>query len=279
MSQLGYMIIAIGLSQYYISIKHLIMHAFFKSLLFLCAGAIIHAINDQQDIRKKGNIRNIMPFTYLGFILGSLSLIAFPFSAGFYSKDLLIEILRTQSINYTYIYGYIITLISAFITMLYILRILNLVFINKPNYNNKNLILQIKETPLCTIPIIILSILSIIIGYYMQNINNIAFNELFINKNNEYSTINIYNSIYTFKPILICILFIILIYMKYNINLENKNVCDQFYKLNKFNVLSNRITCAYFINSNKINKLIDRGLFNYFGVIGFNKYILYLANY
>ena len=79
------------------------MHAFFKSLLFLCAGAIIHAINDQQDIRKMGNIKNLKPFTYLGFFLGSLSLIAFPFTAGFYSKDLLIEILRTQSINYTYI--------------------------------------------------------------------------------------------------------------------------------------------------------------------------------
>jgi NADH-ubiquinone oxidoreductase chain 5 len=87
-SQLGYMVVAIGVSQYSLALFHLINHAFFKSLLFLSAGAFIHGVLDQQDIRKMGSLALFTPITYGVFLLGSFSLMAFPFFTGFYSKDL-----------------------------------------------------------------------------------------------------------------------------------------------------------------------------------------------
>jgi len=91
-SQLGYMVFICGLSNYSLSLFHLTNHAFFKALLFLSAGSIIHALSDEQDIRKFGGLLKILPFSYLMILIGSLSLMGIPFLTGFYSKDLIIEI-------------------------------------------------------------------------------------------------------------------------------------------------------------------------------------------
>lgn len=91
-SQLGYMVFACGLSGYSAALFHLVNHAFFKALLFLSAGAVIHGLSNEQDIRRMGGLGKIMPFTYTMFLLGSLALIGFPFLSGFYSKDLILEI-------------------------------------------------------------------------------------------------------------------------------------------------------------------------------------------
>jgi NADH:ubiquinone oxidoreductase subunit 5 (subunit L)/multisubunit Na+/H+ antiporter MnhA subunit len=91
-SQLGYMVFACGLSNYSIGVFHLINHAFFKALLFLGAGSVIHATNDEQDMRKMGGLRKLIPFTYSMMVIGSLALIGFPFLTGFYSKDAILEI-------------------------------------------------------------------------------------------------------------------------------------------------------------------------------------------
>ena len=90
-SQLGYMVFACGLSNYSIGFFHLINHAFFKALLFLTAGALIHSMSDEQDLRKMGGLKSILPYTYVMFLIGSLSLMGFPFLTGFYSKDLILE--------------------------------------------------------------------------------------------------------------------------------------------------------------------------------------------
>jgi NADH-ubiquinone oxidoreductase chain 5 len=90
-SQLGYMIMACGLSNYAASLFHLMNHAFFKALLFLSAGAVIHAMGDEQDMRKMGGLVKIMPVTYVCMLIGSLSLMGFPFFTGFYSKDMILE--------------------------------------------------------------------------------------------------------------------------------------------------------------------------------------------
>ena len=90
-SQLGYMVFACGLSLYSVSFFHLFNHAFFKALLFLSSGSVIHAMSDEQDLRKMGGLVNLLPFTYLCFVVGSLALIGFPFLSGFYSKDLILE--------------------------------------------------------------------------------------------------------------------------------------------------------------------------------------------
>lgn len=91
-SQLGYMIFICGLSGYNISLFHLLNHAFFKALLFLSAGAIIHGCSNEQDIRRMGGLRQLFPFTYAMLLIGSLALIGFPFLSGFYSKDLILEV-------------------------------------------------------------------------------------------------------------------------------------------------------------------------------------------
>jgi NADH-ubiquinone oxidoreductase chain 5 len=91
-SQLGYMVMICGFSQYNTGLFHLVNHGFFKALLFLSAGSIIHALNDEQDFRKMGSMNNITPFTYSCIVIGSLSLMGLPFLTGFYSKDLIIEL-------------------------------------------------------------------------------------------------------------------------------------------------------------------------------------------
>lgn len=118
-SQLGYMFIACGLSNYQLAMFHLFNHAFFKALLFLSAGAIIHAFLDEQDMRKYGgSILSIMPFTYICFIIGSLSIMGFPFLTGFFSKELIIE-LGTKKFIIDSNFCYIICILSALFTSIY----------------------------------------------------------------------------------------------------------------------------------------------------------------
>ncbi|GAU19283.1 hypothetical protein TSUD_335690 [Trifolium subterraneum] len=95
-SQLGYMIFACGISNYSVSVFHLMNHAFFKALLFLSAGSVIHAMSDEQDMRKMGGLASSFPFTYAMMLMGSLSLIGFPFLTGFYSKDVILELAYTK---------------------------------------------------------------------------------------------------------------------------------------------------------------------------------------
>lgn len=91
-SQLGYMVFSCGLSSYNVSIFHLSNHAFFKALLFLSAGSVIHALSNEQDMRRMGGLVNILPFTYTMILIGSLALGGFPFLSGFYSKDVILEV-------------------------------------------------------------------------------------------------------------------------------------------------------------------------------------------
>ena len=90
-SQLGYMVLACGLSNYHIALFHLFLHAFFKALLFLSAGSVIHAIADEQDMRKMGSLAQFLPFTYVCMSVGSFAIMGFPFLTGFYSKDVILE--------------------------------------------------------------------------------------------------------------------------------------------------------------------------------------------
>lgn len=92
-SQLGYMLMSCGISNYSASLYHLINHGFFKALLFLSAGAVIHAIGEEQDMRRMGGLNKFLPYTYSVMVVGSLSLMGAPYMAGFYSKDLILELL------------------------------------------------------------------------------------------------------------------------------------------------------------------------------------------
>lgn len=95
-SQLGYMVLACGLSAYSASLFHLLNHAFFKALLFLSAGSVIHILSGEQDIRRMGGLAKLTPFVYVNMLIASLALAGFPFLAGFYSKDFIIEVANTK---------------------------------------------------------------------------------------------------------------------------------------------------------------------------------------
>jgi NADH-ubiquinone oxidoreductase chain 5 len=138
-SQLGYMVFACGLSNYSVSLFHLMNHAFFKALLFLSAGSVIHALCDEQDMRKMGGLLKIIPITYVMILIGSLSLMGFPFLTGFYSKDVLLE-LAFGSYCFNSLFAYCLGTFSAFLTSFYSLRLIYLTFYNIPNYD----ILKIK---------------------------------------------------------------------------------------------------------------------------------------
>jgi NADH-ubiquinone oxidoreductase chain 5 len=168
MSQLGLMVIAVGLSSYNVALFHLVNHAFYKALLFLGAGAVIHAVADNQDFRKYGGLKQFLPLSYSVMFIASLSLVAFPFMTGFYSKDIILESAYGQ-FHLSSIVVYYISTIGAMFTTLYSVKTLYLTFITNPNgprIDYKN----VHEGDLfMSIPLIILAVFSIFFGYIFKD--------------------------------------------------------------------------------------------------------------
>jgi len=170
LSQLGYMTVALGASAYSVAIFHLATHAFFKALLFLAAGSVIIALHHEQDIRKMGGLRKYMPITYWSALIGSLALIGFPGSSGFFSKDLLIEAVREshwQGDGAVYWISYLSVLLGVFVTALYSFRMFFLVFHGETRMDEATAS-HVHESPwVVTGPLILLAIPSAVIGWFM----------------------------------------------------------------------------------------------------------------
>ncbi len=167
-SQLGYMFFAAGIGAYHVAMFHLFTHAFFKALLFLGAGSVIHAFRDEQDIRNMGGVRKKLPYTYLFMLIGTLALTGFPFLSGFYSKDAIIEFayLKNSSLgNYAASVG----IFTAFLTSIYSWRLFFKTF--HGSYNNKKIsINETHESPLVMLtPLVFLSIGAIFSGYLFKS--------------------------------------------------------------------------------------------------------------
>ena len=169
LSQLGYMTVALGASAYGAAIFHLMTHAFFKALLFLAAGSVIIALHHEQDIRKMGGLRKYMPITYWTALVGSLALIGFPGSSGFFSKDLLIEAVRESHWHgqgAVYWIAYLSVLLGVFVTALYSFRMFFLVFHGETRMDAETKS-HAHETPaVVTVPLILLAIPSAVIGWF-----------------------------------------------------------------------------------------------------------------
>ena len=163
LSQLGYMTVALGASAYAAGIFHLTTHAFFKALLFLAAGSVIVALHHQQDIRRMGGLRKLMPVTYFTAVVGSLALAGVPPFAGFYSKDSIIEAVHASSIPGSGFALFAVT-IGVFITAVYSFRMLFVVFHGKSRMSDEELA-HVHESPwVITLPLVVLAIPSVVFG-------------------------------------------------------------------------------------------------------------------
>ncbi|MBX2884523.1 MAG: NADH-quinone oxidoreductase subunit L [Granulosicoccus sp.] len=163
LSQLGYMTVALGVSAYSAAMFHLMTHAFFKALLFLAAGSVIIALHHEQDIRKMGGLRKIMPITYWTSLIGTLALIGFPAFSGFYSKDIIIEAVHASTIPGASI-AYWAVLLGVFVTAFYSFRLLFLVFHGKTRMDQHTAEHAHESPKVVTVPLILLAIPSVIIG-------------------------------------------------------------------------------------------------------------------
>ena len=168
-SQLGYMFFAAGVGAYNVAMFHLFTHAFFKALLFLGAGSVIHAFNNEQNIKKMGGVRNKLPITYILMLIGTLDLTGFPLLSGFYSKDAIIEFayLKGSSLGY---YAASIGIFTALLTSIYSWRLFFKTF--HGDFNNQEIkINNIHESPMVMIlPLILLAIGSVFTGYFFKDL-------------------------------------------------------------------------------------------------------------
>ena len=168
MSQLGMMVIAVGLSSYNLALFHLVNHAFYKGLLFLGAGSVIHAVSDNQDFRKYGGLIHFLPLTYAVMFIASLSLMAFPFMSGFYSKDFILESAFGQ-FQYSSVAMYFTAVIGAMFTTLYSIKVLYLTFLTNANgpvvdYNKAH-----ESDMFMSLPLIILALFSVFFGFITKD--------------------------------------------------------------------------------------------------------------
>ncbi|WP_185982950.1 NADH-quinone oxidoreductase subunit L [Aureimonas mangrovi] len=162
-SQLGYMFVALGVGAYGAAVFHLFTHAFFKALLFLGAGSVIHAVSDEQDMRNMGGLRRHIPKTYWMMVIGTLALTGFPFTAGYYSKDAIIESAFAGD-NAFAMYGYIMTVIAAALTSFYSWRLIFLTFHGKPRASHE-VMHHVHESPnVMLVPLYILGVGALLAG-------------------------------------------------------------------------------------------------------------------
>nr|YP_003935027.1 NADH dehydrogenase subunit 5 [Groenewaldozyma salmanticensis]ADO51051.1 NADH dehydrogenase subunit 5 [Groenewaldozyma salmanticensis] len=256
MSQLGMMVVAIGLGNYNASIYHLFCHAMFKALLFMSAGSIIHSIiTESQDIRTFGGYVHYLPITYICIFIASFSLMAIPGLSGYYSKDIIIEATYT---TYT-ISGYIMywfTLISATLTTLYSIRLIYLIFFITPN-NNKYSYTHIHESSwIMLIPMIILAFLSIFIGYLTQDLY-LGFGSPILNSYHIFNIEFTLPMIYKILPLILTLSSILLIFILYEflykfILIYNNNLLRDLYIF---------INTKYMFDQIINNILLDNSLF------------------
>src|SRR6266498_3265894 len=296
MSQLGMMVIAVGLSCYNIALFHLINHAFYKGLLFLGAGAVIHAVADNQDFRRYGGLKSFLPLTYSVMLIASLSLVAFPFMTGFYSKDLILE----SSYGQFYFSGtsvYIIATIGAMFTTLYSVKVLYLTFLTNPNGPLINYKQAHEGDIFMSLPLMILAVFSIFFGFITKDmfigLGSAFFsdNALFIHPSHEIMLDTEFGVPTLFK--LLPLIFTILLSVISIVLSEYLSTILIYFKLSRvgyniFSFFNQRFLIELFYNrfitgivlklGGQTTKVIDKGSIEYLGPYGLEKGLLNISS-
>src|SRR3989440_3241245 len=295
MSQLGMMVIAIGLSSYNIALFHLVNHAFYKALLFLGAGAVIHAVADNQDFRRYGGLRPFLPLTYSVMLIASLSLVAFPFMTGFYSKDFILESAYGQY-YFSSTVIYIIATIGAMFTTLYSVKVLYLTFLTNPNGPLINYKQAHEGDIFMSLPLMILAVFSIFFGFITKDMfiglgsGFFSDNALFIHPSHEIMLDTEFGVPTLFKLLpLIFTVSLSVISIILSENIPNALIYFKFTRFgyNLFSFFNQRFLIELFYNKYITNlilnlggqttKIIDKGSVELLGPFGLEKGLLKLS--
>lgn len=296
MSQLGMMVIGIGLSSYNIALFHLVNHAFYKALLFLGAGAVIHSVADNQDFRKYGGLRPFLPLTYSVMLIASLSLVAVPFMTGFYSKDLILESAYGQFyLSSTIVY--FIASIGAMFTTLYSAKVLYLTFLTNPNGPLNNYKFAHEGDLFLNIPLIILAIFSIFFGFLTKDIfiglgtGFFSDNSLFIHPNHEilldteFAVPVLFKLLPLFFTVSLSILSILFSEFTPNLLINFKfstigyNIFSFFNQRFYIELIYNKYIVENILSlGGQTTKSLDKGSVEYLGPYGLEKGLLNLSN-
>jgi len=295
MSQLGMMVISIGLSSYNIALFHLVNHAFYKGLLFLGAGAVIHAVGDNQDLRKYGGLIKYLPLTYSVILIASLSLVAFPFMTGFFSKDFILESAYGQY-YFSSIAVYFIATIGAIFTTLYSVKIIYLTFLANPNGSPFYYKQAHEGNIFMSLPLIILALFSIYFGYITKDIfigigsGFFIDNSVYIHPSHEIliDTEFAVPTLFKLLPLIFTITFSILsiIYFEYLANIVNSFKLSILGK-NIYGFFNQRFLVEFFYNKFIVNlvlelggqttTILDKGSIEYIGPFGLEKGLVKLS--
>ena len=295
-SQLGYMVFACGLSNYSVGVFHLVNHAFFKALLFLGAGSIIHAVADEQDMRKMGGLKRLVPFTYSMMVIGSLALIGFPFLAGFYSKDVILEVAYgkyTLEGHFSYTLGSL----GAFLTAFYSTRLVYLTFLSSPNGYKSVICAAYDSSYQISASLFILAIPSVLIGFYAKDMligfgSDFWGNAVFVSTENmnrvdsEFIT-HIYKILPVFLSLLgatssfLFYLFGSKLLVQLKMSIFGKKIYNFFNKKWFFDKVYNEyISQLFFTISYTVTyKIVDRGIIEVLGPMGLSSIITKKASY
>jgi NADH-ubiquinone oxidoreductase chain 5 len=301
MSQLGMMVIAIGLSSYNVALFHLVNHAFYKGLLFLGAGAVIHAVSDNQDFRKYGGLRAFLPLTYSVMLIASLSLVAFPFMTGFYSKDFILESAYGQ-FYFSSSVVYFIATIGAMFTTLYSIKVLYLTFLTSPNGPISNYRDSITKHPahegdiFMSFPLIMLAIFSIFFGYIGKDIfvglgsGFFADNSLFIHPireimlNTEFAVPTLFKLLPLFFTLSLSVIAIILsefmpkLLINFKFSRVGYNIFSFFNQRFFIELLYNKYITGLILKlGGQTTKVLDKGSVELLGPFGLEKGLLVLS--
>ena len=296
MSQLGMMIIGIGLSSYNIALFHLVNHAFYKALLFLGAGAVIHSVADNQDFRKYGGLKQFLPLTYSVMLIASLSLAAIPFMTGFYSKDFILESAYGQYfLSGTIVY--FLATIGAMFTTLYSAKVLYLTFLTNPNGPLINYKYAHEGDIFLNLPLIILAVFSIFFGFLTKDIfiglgtSFFSDNSLFIHPSHEimFDTEFAVPILFKLLPFIFTIILSLLsvllseffpnLLINFKFSYLGYNIFSFFNQRFYIELIYNKYIVEFILKlGGQTTKNIDKGSVEYLGPYGLEKGLLNLSN-